>query len=144
VLAVTIAYFTSLRDAEVVDVDFVETAGRVVTIRLLVDSGFTGKESFVLSREALNMARASAKPAQAAGALTGMQSRGWVLCRIPSLAFEESLIAVFSDLAPLCLPASVEGMVGLTFLRHFARWGAERASGQSWRFFLESWERRAQ
>jgi hypothetical protein len=138
---VTAIYFTSLKDAEILEVDFVRTADRVVTMKLLVDSGFTGDECFVLPRRALGLVRASAKRAQAAGALTGAQIRGWVLCRVPEVAFEELVIAIFSDLTPLCLPAGVDGMVGLTFLRHFARWGAERTPDQEWRFFLENGER---
>jgi hypothetical protein len=31
----------------------------------------------------------------------------------------------------------VEFVVGLNFLRRFARWGAERAADRQWRFFLE-------
>jgi hypothetical protein len=132
-----IAYFTSLEDAEAVEVDFVHVNGQVLTMKLLVDSGFTGEGSFVLPREESGLIQAFIERAQATGALSGAQDRGWVICRVPGLDFEGMMIAVFSDLTPLRLPAGTDGMVGLSFLRHFAGWGAERAADRQWRFFLE-------
>jgi hypothetical protein len=127
----------SLEDAEVVEVDFAHANGEALRLKFLVDSGFTGEESFVLRREESGLIQASIERALAAGALSGVQDRGWVICRVPSPAFEGMMIAIFSDLSPLCLPAFVDGIVGLSFLRHFARVGAERAANRQWRFFLE-------
>jgi hypothetical protein len=104
---------------------------------LLVDSGFTGKSSAILGREDVELIRAQIPAAQATGALSGAQGRGWVSCWIPHLDFHCTLVAIITDLSPLSLPAGVQGMAGLTFLRQFARWGAERTSG-GWRFFLSS------
>lgn len=36
------------------------------------------------------------------------------------------------------LPDGIHGMVGLTFLRQFKCWGAERGADEKWRFFLVS------
>jgi len=44
-----IAYFDSLDDCDLVEVEFVDSYGVRSTQRLLVDSGFTGVSSFVLS-----------------------------------------------------------------------------------------------
>ena len=41
-----------------------------------------------------------------------------------------------TDVESLSLPAGVQGMVGLTFLRQFKSWGAERGERETWRFFL--------
>jgi hypothetical protein len=74
-------------------------------------------------------------PTQASGALQGTQNRAWVTCRIPGLSFQCTVIAIITDTSALMLPQGVQGMVGLSFLRHFQRWGSERtASG--WRFLL--------
>jgi predicted aspartyl protease len=134
------AYFTSLADAETVDVDFVHPEGGIVTMRLLVDSGFTGEGSVLLPRATAGLVQASVERMQATGALSGAQDCGLVKCCVADLAFDRMVTAIFSNLAPLCLPSGVDGMVGLTFLRYFERWGAERAPDKSWRFFLESGE----
>jgi hypothetical protein len=46
-------------------------------------------------------------------------------------------IAIITDISVLSLPAGVDGMAGLSFLRQFARWGAERAA-PGWQFFLSN------
>jgi hypothetical protein len=45
------------------------------------------------------------------------------------------LIAIVADTSSLSLPGGVEGLAGLTFLRQFARWGAERRA-KGWQFSL--------
>ena len=130
----TVSYL-SREDAEVIEVEFVELDGGRRALRLLVDSGFTGKSSFVLPNDAVALVRAEIPPARAVGALQGQQSRGWVTCRIPGLHFQRSLIAIITDVSSLSLPSDVEGMVGLSFLRQFARWGAQRTEN-TWQFFL--------
>lgn len=62
------AYFLSLRDVDVVDVEFVRLGGGVVPMKLLVDSGFTGQSSFVLSHRAEEVVQALVPPSEAAGA----------------------------------------------------------------------------
>jgi hypothetical protein len=133
-----IAYFLSLPKAESIEVDFVDPEDNILTIRLLVDSGFTGQAGIVLPHEASSLVHSFLQHGIAAGALSGLQTRGWVLCRVPVADFQDSMIAIFSDLAPLRLPVGVNGMVGLTFLRRFDRWGAERGRDGQWRFLLES------
>jgi hypothetical protein len=128
-------YFRSLDDAEVIEVEFLmlQAGGRV--LKLLVDSGFTGKSSVVLDNDSRDLVRAEIPPAQATGALQGAQDRGWVTCRIPDLNFQCTLIAIITDTSSLSLPPGVQGMTGLSFLRQFARWGAEREA-DGWQFFL--------
>jgi hypothetical protein len=109
-----------------------------VTFRLLVDSGFTGQSCFVLPQSASDLAHAPASTSQAAGALQGAQSRIVVMCAIPALSFQTAAIAILADTSGLALPPDVHGMVGLRFLRHFRRWGAEQTEGGDWRFFLET------
>jgi len=91
--------------------------------------------SFPSLADADDLIRAVMAPAPAAGALHGEQNRAWVTCRITEIGFQKTLIAILADLEPLSLPEGVRGMVGLSFLRHFARWGAEQ-SADGWRFFL--------
>ena len=118
-----ISYFASLQDAEVVDVDFVHTAGHSVPMRLFVDSGFTGAEKVRSSARRDRGWYTFRRSVQGLKAqVAGFLDRGWVRCRVPSLAFEKRMLAVFSNVQPLFLPTGVDGMVGLTFLRHFARW----------------------
>src|ERR1700730_2636573 len=105
--------------------------------KLLVDSGFTGKSSVVLANDANDLIRALLPSAQATGALQGAQDRAWVTCRVPELNFECTLIAIITDISSLSLPPDVDGMVGLTFLRNFARWGAEHTP-TGWQFFLSN------
>lgn len=121
--------------AELIEVEFISLDGEARSLRLLVDSGFTGKSSFVLSEDALDLVRAEYQPAQAVGAIQGQQNRAWVKCRIPTMAFQRTLIAIITDTSPLSLPTDVAGLAGLTFLRQFARWGAERIES-AWHFYL--------
>lgn len=105
-------------------------------VRLFVDSGFTGASSFVLSDELRGLALANLSSAQAAGALTGRQQRVLVRCNIPALPFDRTLAAIVADVKTLSLPNGIDGMAGLTFLRQFKRWGAERDAQGVWQFFL--------
>ncbi len=129
------AHFTSLDDAEIVDVEFFTLSGENRRRRLLVDSGFTGGSSLVLSDAEPELIWAAMEPAPASGALQGDQTRAWVKCRIPELGFQATLIAIIADLAPLSLPIGVQGMAGLSFLRRFSHWGAEQST-EGWRFYL--------
>ena len=128
-------FFPSLADAEVIDVELLELDGKFRSLRLLVDSGFTGTNSFVLPDSAVDLVRAALPATPTTGALQGLKDRAWVTCRIDDLSFQATLIAIITDTSSLSLPPGVEGLVGLTFLRQFARWGGQRtASG--WQFFL--------
>ena len=128
-------YYPSRDNSEVIEIEFLKLDGEVRSLKLLVDSGFTGKSSFVLTDNALDLFRAEIQPANAVGALQGQQNRAWVTCRIPELSFQSTLIAIVADISSLSLPSEVEGMAGLTFLRQFARWGAEQ-SETGWQFLL--------
>ena len=128
--------FPSLDAAETVEVEFVKLDGSGRALKLLVDTGFTGRSSVVLGIDAGDLIRACLPAAQTTGALKGPQDRAWVTCRIPGLDFQATVIAIVTDISALSLPSGVEGMVGLTFLRHFTRWGAEQ-TGAGWQFVLE-------
>ena len=64
-----VVYFASLAQGELVQLHFLRPDGGEVPLDLLVDSGFTGQSSFVLSDDALDLAHAPAPASQAAGAL---------------------------------------------------------------------------
>ena len=130
------ATFPSPERAEVIEVELQTSAGDYRRLRLLVDSGFTGQSSLVLGADAADLVRAATAPAPVSGALHGEQNRAWVTCRIAAIGFQRTVIAILTDLSPLSLPPGVEGMAGLSFLRHFNRWGAEQPAG-SWQFFLD-------
>lgn len=132
-----IVTFPSLADCEVVEVEFVVLAGGVQRRRLLVDSGFTGASSFVLGADEADLIHAAVDPAPATGALQGEQERAWVAWRVPGLSLQRASIAILTDLTPLSLPDGIHGMVGLTFLRSFPRWGSEQMA-DGWRFFLSA------
>jgi predicted aspartyl protease len=132
------AYFPSVEAAEALEVAFVKPAGEEVILRLLVDSGFTGQSSFVLPESAADLAHAQAAASRVAGALQGTQTRVVVSSRITALSFRTTGIAILADISGLALPAGVVGLVGLQFLRHFRRWGAERTDDGAWRFFLQT------
>ena len=128
-------YFRSLDDAEVIDVEFLTLQGSVRVLKLLVDSGFTGKSSLILGNDARELVRAEIPPAQATGALQGgTESR---LGDLPHTRFEFqcTVIGIITDISVLSLPSGVQGMAGLAFLRNFAGWGAERKA-DGWQFFL--------
>ena len=127
--------FPSLEDAEIVEIDFLTLAGGNRRLKLLVDSGFTGQSSIILGDEHNDLIRAVMEPAPASGALHGEQNRAWVMCRIPEIGLQKTLIGILTDLSPLSLPEGIRGMVGLSVLRLFTRWGAEK-SGDRWKFFL--------
>jgi hypothetical protein len=131
-----VATFPSLGDCEVIEVEFTTLAGEAQRRRLLVDSGFTGASSFVLGEDDDGLIRATFDHAMATGALQGEQRRAWVTWRVPGLGLQKTSIAILANLEPLSLPEGVRGMVGLTFLRNFVRWGAEQ-SADGWRFFAD-------
>jgi hypothetical protein len=134
----TIAYFSSLGEAETLEVAFSKPQGGALTLRLLVDSGFTGQSCFVLHETADELAHAAAPASQVAGALQGTHRRVLVSCAIAALSFRVAVIAILADISGLSLPSDVQGIVGLRFLRHFRRWGAEQSETDVWRFFLET------
>jgi hypothetical protein len=68
-----IVHFLSLDHGDVVDIDFLKPDGRVVSMTLLVDSGFVGQSCFVLPADAEELAQAPAAPSRTAGALSGTQ-----------------------------------------------------------------------
>jgi predicted aspartyl protease len=133
-----IAHFPSLASAETVEVTFDPPTGAERTFRLLVDSGFTGQSSFVLPDTASNLAHAQAAASQVTGALQGTQQRVVVSCRVPAVAFQSVAIAILADVSGLALPPGIDGLTGLRFLRHFRRWGSERADTGGWNFYLET------
>jgi predicted aspartyl protease len=131
-----IVYFPSLEGGEMIEVAFIRPQGEEVTLRLLVDSGFTGQSSFVLSADAHDLAHAPAPASRAAGALQGTQQRVIVSYHVPALSFQAAATAILADVTSLALPAGIQGLAGLRFLRHFRRWGAEQGEDGTWRFFL--------
>jgi capsule polysaccharide export protein KpsC/LpsZ len=129
------AHFPSLEDSEMVEVEFMTLSGEVRTRKLLVDSGFTGQSSIVLREDDTGLIWAKMDPMPTSGALQGDQDRAWVSWRVHELGIQMKSIAILTNLDPLSLPHGIRGMAGLTFLRHFTRWGAER-SAAGWRFSL--------
>jgi hypothetical protein len=55
--------YRSLDDAEVIEVEFLTLQGSVRVLKLLVDSGFTGKSSLILGNDARELVRAEIPPA---------------------------------------------------------------------------------
>lgn len=129
-------YFASSPDCEVVNVELLAQDGSVRKTRLMVDSGFTGESALVLPSHLESLAHAHVDQAYAMGALSGKQTRVVARCRVSGLAFDDALIAITTDLTNLALPTDIDGMVGLTFLRQFSCWGAERTVSGDWTFFL--------
>lgn len=127
--------FPSLDTAEVIDVELIALSGNARVFKLLVDTGFSGRSSLILGKDAREFFRASLPESPTSGALTGLQERAWVTCRVHGLQFQATVISIVADLSKLSLPPGVEGMVGLAFLRNFVQWGARRA-GAAWRFDL--------
>ncbi len=127
--------FPGFDAAEVIEVEFVGAQGGVRSLKLLVDTGFSGRSGVIIGTDAGDLVRARLPATQTTGALKGQQDRAWVTCRVPGLSFQATLIAIIADISVLSLPRGVDGMAGLTFLRHFARWGAEETPA-GWRFFL--------
>ena len=130
-----IASFPSTDAAEIVEVEFVVEEGAVRSLKMLVDTGFTGKSSLVVDVRSADVIRAMLLPTATIGALQGLQPRGWVTCGIPTLGFQITVIAIVTDVAALDLPDGVSGLIGLNFLRLFARWGGERTHN-GWQFVL--------
>lgn len=128
-------FFQSLFEADVIELDVTSLSGDVRHLRLLVDSGFTGRSSLILPVEMMDFIHADVPEAESSGALHGLQKRGWVSCQVTGFAKPQTVIAIFTDISVLSLPNDVTGMAGLSFLRQFIRWGAER-SDTGWRFCL--------
>ena len=78
----TIAFFPSSPLAEAIDVTFSRLRGGDVTLRLLVDSGFTGPSSFVIGQDFEGAALNPAPALYAVGALQGIQHRGGAECDV--------------------------------------------------------------
>jgi predicted aspartyl protease len=133
-----IAYFPSLEQADTLEIVFSKLNGGDVTLRLLVDSGFTGESCFVLADNADALEHSQARASQVSGALQGSQKRSVVKGTIPGLSVQFEVLAIFADLTSLVLPPDIKGIVGLRFLRLFRRWGGEKSSDGAWRFFLET------
>lgn len=126
---------SSLDSADVIDLDVTSLSGDVRRLQLLVDSGFTGRSSLVLPSELMDYSHADVPEAETSGALHGLQRRGWGSCQVLGFAQARTVIAIFTDVSVLSLPAGVAGMAGLSFLRQFMRWGAEQTDA-GWQFFL--------
>ncbi len=109
-----------------------------VVRRLLVDSGFTGDSSLILSSaDCSTFGKRLASVSDVAGAIQGIHQRVWIPCAIPEIPFRSSLIAIAADLSAFSLPNGIDGLVGLSFLNQFVRWGAEQDPAGSWEFVLE-------
>lgn len=108
-----LAVFPSLDECEVVGVTFLAPDQQETSLRLLVDSGFTGQSSFVLPLDVDYLAHAPAPASQALGALAGPQRRVVVRWRIESLALERAAFAIVADISGLVLPTGVHGLAGL-------------------------------
>jgi hypothetical protein len=132
-----VAYFPSLEQADTLEVVLSKSSGGDVTLRLLVDSGFTGQSCFVLADNADYLQHAPARDSLVSGALHGVQKRTVVKGSVPFLSVQFEVWAILADLTSLTLPPGTQGIVGLRFLRQFRRWGAEKTSDGAWRFFLE-------
>ncbi len=134
--AIRTPYF---RDVPTVTVAFWEAKSvQPVTRRLMIDSGFTGLSSFVLSADdCVRFKRWPAEPGRIRGAITGIHNRCWVKCSISELNFNGLLVSVASDFSTLPLPKGVDGLAGLSFLSRFIRWGGEQDASGNWSFLLE-------
>lgn len=130
------ALFASHPEAEVVAVELQTLSGRHRPVQLLVDSGFTGESELILSIDECELTWTPISAVQTTGALQGQQLRVVVTGRVPALSFDSPLVAILADLSQLTLPPGVGGIAGLSFLRRFDRWGAERTSDGGWQFFL--------
>lgn len=73
------AFYPSLADAEVIDVEFVRPDGSTQAMRLLVDSGFTRSSSFVLPDSAADLTVAALPARQTTGELQG--AKPWLARR---------------------------------------------------------------
>ena len=134
----SIAYFASLKHGDIIEVVFTRPSAGEETYRLLVDSGFVGESCFILPNRARDLAVGPWLVTKTDGALHGVQERVLVSCGIASLAFQLTALAIVTDTTSLGLPAGVDGLAGLTFLRQFRRWGSEQLEDGTWRFFLET------
>lgn len=131
-------FFSSRDDGDLIEVELVKVGGAVRRVSLMVDSGFTGQSSFVLSSGIADVVHAPAPAGNVLGAIRGVHSRGLVVCQIPSMEFRRTQIAIITDEKSLSLLPGAEGLVGFRFLRHFKKWGGERLAPGVWNFFLTS------
>ena len=131
-------FFPSRDDGDIIELELVTVGGAARTVFLMVDSGFFGLSSFVLSSEIDDVVLAPAPAGNVLGALRGVQTRGLVLCQIPDLGFRGSQIAIITDVNSLSLLPGTEGIVGLRFLRQFQEWGGVQRGAGVWHFFLTS------
>jgi hypothetical protein len=137
--------FVFHHDLPVVEVQLVGPGapGTVVSapLRLLVDSGFTGRSHLILSyADGRRFGRSQLPASRARGALSGVQIRVEVSCAGPSIGTRLTLTAICADLQPLALPDGIVGLAGLNFLTCFAGWGARQGSDRTWSFSLETGE----
>src|SRR5947209_3742582 len=112
-----IAYFPSLKDAEILEVALLTASGADLDLRLFVDTGFTGTSLLILSKSLNNLWMRPAPNTHAFGAIHGVQQRVVVSSRVPALSFHVNAVAILTDLAPMGLPSGVQGLAGLQFLR---------------------------
>src|ERR1017187_8502426 len=96
--------FPSPEAAEIIEVDFVRLDGSTRSLKLLVDTGFTGKSSVIIGANDLDLIRAGLPATETTGALTGSQNRAWVTCRIGAMEFQATMIAIVADVSALSLP----------------------------------------
>lgn len=78
--------FPSLADADVIEVEFLKANGTCESLRLLVDSGFSGTSSVVLPSTATDLFWAKLPAKQIVGAIHGLQDRAWVPNSGPELS----------------------------------------------------------
>src|SRR4051812_41265725 len=98
-----IAFFSSIEEAETIEVAFVDPHGGKKMLRLLVDSGFTGQSSFVLPQSQDVLAHAAAPMAQVAGAIQGSQRCVVVSSEVRGLSINIIATAILADTASLSL-----------------------------------------
>src|SRR5688572_12289428 len=96
-----IAYFPAFDNADVLEIVFFRLNGEKTFLGLLVDSGFVGESSFVLSNDLTDLLQAPANSLQAKGAIQGVQQRIILPCEITSLSLQLITFAILTDLALL-------------------------------------------
>lgn len=94
-------------DGELIELEFITLEGDWRKLKLLVDTGFTGKSSFALPEDSIDLVRADYRPTHAVGAIQGPQNRRWVTCWFPPISFRQMLIAIVADTSPLSLPVGI-------------------------------------
>src|SRR5260370_10115365 len=92
-----IAFFPSLAQADIVEVSVSRRQGGETILRLVVDSGFTGESSFVLAKDAIDLALMPMPSLSAMGAIQGIQQRVLVFYHVAVLTVDATAIAVLAD-----------------------------------------------